>query len=758
MGLHTKRRSNAIHTAALEVLEARRMLASIEGNVWNDTDNDGLRDFFENPVPGLTIFIDPNKNNRLDAGETTTVTDARGFYRFDDLPVVPFDPATGTGGTTYNIAHVPFLDDDGTQIPISQTSPGVTGRSNVQSAFDIEIVYAGSNLSDDQKTLIESSVAVWEEVIIGDLPNVGGIDDLQITFFAEAVDGPLGILAFARPSAFRDPSVGNNLSDFQGNPVGLSSEGEITIDSADINASRAFVETVVHEIGHVVGIGSMWDNYLINRGTAGVSYIGEKGVEEYSRLFGQTFSSVPVEPQVEGHWDANALANEMMNPFSSGGFDLPPDADPLSALSRLTIGAMEDFGYKVNYGRAEPYGPFNIGPLPEDLLPELGFVPFEITSFLRTTDEVVDDANFGVRFNSKPDPFFLTAGPAIATPGQPLRLLVEFNTVENPKTTGDSDYRDSVFQFNFYRESNGLPGVQTSVDVARGTVSEPDELLAQDASATDGYELTIDTTGQPLGEQIFYARAFDEGFFVRDRLVTVDFVPLQTVPAKPESLRAIGTDGRTIQLNWIDASTNENGFVLDVSTSPNFDVPDDITRQYLPAQEGTGPYTFEFDVVQGELTTRYFRVRSFNTGGSSLFAGRVTARTLSRLEVLVDNEDESRVRNIGGWSRIIDRGNSTNLTYLSGTSGFVEYDPSLAATTDFFVFLRNPSINTPGRVLVSVIGEGGTAIHEVEINQAASAGSDVQIGRFRLGPNSFVRLTHVSGTARADTVRFLPAG
>ena len=741
--------------ARLEPLEQRRMLATVEGNVWNDVDNDSFRDFFEEPIEGLTIFIDANKNAALDDGEQSTVTDEEGLYRFTDLPVVPFDVETGTGGTAYNIAHVPFLDQAQTQ-PISQTSPGVTGRSNVASAFDIEIVYADNNLNEAQKTLVESAVAVWEEVIIGDLPNVGDIDDLRITVFSQGVDGPSGILAFARPTGFRSPDIGNDLIDFQGNPVGLSHSGEITIDIADISFSRAFVETVAHEIGHVVGIGSMWDGLLINRGSPGVAYIGENGVEEYGRLFDQNFSSVPVQPQVEGHWDANALFAELMNPFSIGGDDLPPDSDPVSALSRLTIAAMEDFGYKVNYGRSEAYGPFNIGPLPEDLVPEVGFVPFQITAFLRTADEVLADANFGVRFNDRPRPFHLTAGPLIAAPGQGVRLLVELDTLEDPDFNGDGDYRDSVTQINFYQETNGQEGVQTSVDVARGLATSADLLLFEDGDATDGYEFTVDSTGQGIGDQLYYARAFDEGYFARDRLINVTFVPIQSVPAKPGNIQAIGLDRDSILVNWIDNSTNENGFLLQVSKSENFDVPDDVTNFYLPAQEGTGVYSHEHFVFEGELNTRHFRVRSFNTGGSSPFAGRVTARTLSRNEVLVDNESLGKVRNNGNWETIFDRANSTNLTYLRGTSGFVEYDPAVTAVGDYFVFLRNPNTTEAGRITVSVFSNEGTLLGSVEIDQAARSGSDVQIGRFRLGPESFVRIEHLSGAARADTVRFLP--
>ncbi|NER31935.1 MAG: hypothetical protein F6J89_31105, partial [Symploca sp. SIO1C4] len=35
--------------------------------------------------PGVTIYLDSNNNGSLDAGEPSTVTDAKGFYQFEDL-------------------------------------------------------------------------------------------------------------------------------------------------------------------------------------------------------------------------------------------------------------------------------------------------------------------------------------------------------------------------------------------------------------------------------------------------------------------------------------------------------------------------------------------------------------------------------------------------------------------------------------------------------------------------------------------------
>jgi hypothetical protein len=91
-------------------------------------------------------------------------------------------------------------------------------------------------------------------------------------------------------------------------------------------------------------------------------------------------------------------------------------------------------------------------------------------------------------------------------------------------------------------------------------------------------------------------------------------------------------------------------------------------------------------------------------------------------------------------------------------SGFVEYDPALSNKGEYFVFLRNPDVTDAGSITVSVLGPTGTLLGSVVVDQAASRGSESQIGRFNLAPGSFVRIEHLSGVARADTVRFLPVG
>jgi uncharacterized delta-60 repeat protein len=60
--------------------------SQISGSEFNDVNLNGKRDTGDAGLAGRTIFIDKNHNGRLDAGETSTLTDANGNYQFAHLP------------------------------------------------------------------------------------------------------------------------------------------------------------------------------------------------------------------------------------------------------------------------------------------------------------------------------------------------------------------------------------------------------------------------------------------------------------------------------------------------------------------------------------------------------------------------------------------------------------------------------------------------------------------------------------------------
>ena len=61
------------------------ILGEINGYKWHDLNENGLFDADESGIEGWTIYLDDNQNNQLDADETSTVTDANGFYSFSGL-------------------------------------------------------------------------------------------------------------------------------------------------------------------------------------------------------------------------------------------------------------------------------------------------------------------------------------------------------------------------------------------------------------------------------------------------------------------------------------------------------------------------------------------------------------------------------------------------------------------------------------------------------------------------------------------------
>ena len=60
-------------------------MALIRGIVWNDTNQNQVRDIDEAGVDSVTMFLDENGNGFIDEGEDTSTTDADGNYLFDNL-------------------------------------------------------------------------------------------------------------------------------------------------------------------------------------------------------------------------------------------------------------------------------------------------------------------------------------------------------------------------------------------------------------------------------------------------------------------------------------------------------------------------------------------------------------------------------------------------------------------------------------------------------------------------------------------------
>ncbi|MEA5593183.1 Calx-beta domain-containing protein, partial [Rivularia sp. UHCC 0363] len=90
--------------------------AEFSGSIWDDIDNDGVRDAGEFGVAGRTVYIDDNQNGVLDSGEKSTITDSSGNYTFTNInpgtykvnqvlpsPWIPTFPQELQGKETYKL-------------------------------------------------------------------------------------------------------------------------------------------------------------------------------------------------------------------------------------------------------------------------------------------------------------------------------------------------------------------------------------------------------------------------------------------------------------------------------------------------------------------------------------------------------------------------------------------------------------------------------------------------------------------------------
>ena len=231
----------------------------------------------------------------------------------------------------------------------------------IQSAYKIEVRFLGG-LSASQKSAFKKAADRWSRVIIGDLPSVlvGGevIDDLLIEAQGVDIDGVGQILGQAGPTNLRPANAGASAL--------LPAKGIMSFDTADLASMEAdgtLVDVITHEMGHVIGIGTIWEDkgLLIGKGTSNPRFTGTNAKRVYGQLRGTGPTQVPVENTGglgtrDGHWRESVFKKELMSGFIS---------EAHNPLSRLTVASLQDLGYRVSLSAAEPYALPNLRAIAE---------------------------------------------------------------------------------------------------------------------------------------------------------------------------------------------------------------------------------------------------------------------------------------------------------------------------------------------------------------------------------------------------------
>ena len=201
----------------------------------------------------------------------------------------------------------------------------------------------------EQKAVFEEAAGRWESIILKDVPSVTGtlpsafvgfppvvengtIDDIIIEVVLAPIDGPGAILGQAGPVYIR-------------NVDNLPVSGVMFFDVEDLAVLEEydlFYEVIVHEMGHVLGIGTLWnfERELVLANSQGYPYFNGKFGHLFWRLEGGR-NFLPVEADggpgtAFSYWDEEIMGNELMTGYINLGEN---------PLSTITAGSLKDLGY-----------------------------------------------------------------------------------------------------------------------------------------------------------------------------------------------------------------------------------------------------------------------------------------------------------------------------------------------------------------------------------------------------------------------------
>lgn len=322
---------------------------------------------------------------RLRAGSAGASVDVSSYFRDPDGDSLTYSAAVDRSG-------VVSVGTSGSSVSAEPVGPGqaavvvtATDRSGLGARLSLPVSVSGASPGDFDIDLIlkgevptsvrwafDRAVEYWSAILAAtELPDVpvsgdlvlgclgitahgfqGSVDDLLIVARAGSIDGERGVIARAAVCGVRQGQGG----------LPFLGAVEFDADDAEWMTSRDLYEVILHEIGHVLGIGTLWSRFGLLRnpsleveGIPDTHFAGPLAIGAFDQVGGTSYThgeKVPVENRRsfgsgDSHWRDWVFDHELMSPTQNVGV-----ADPLSAV---TIQSLADLGYAVDVGLAEAY-------------------------------------------------------------------------------------------------------------------------------------------------------------------------------------------------------------------------------------------------------------------------------------------------------------------------------------------------------------------------------------------------------------------
>lgn len=306
-----------------------------------------VKDANGNVMVGQTVVFAVTAGNGVVASPVAT-TNSQGIATSGTWTL---GSAAGSNTVEARVGSIAPVRFDATATISNTTPPPPTSTS----PYAITIRYLAT-ASARQQQAVTNAIRRWESVITRDVMGIPvnaaadacwegqpaineRVDDILIFVELIEIDGAGKILGEAGPCYVRSDN-------------GLPVVGHLKLDAADLRQMESYGtldDVVLHEIGHVLGIGTLWPDkgLLQGSGSADPSFLGANAISAY-RTMGGMLAVVPVENTGgtgtrDGHWRESVFGNELMTGWVNNSNN---------PLSEMTIGSLIDMGYSADAAAA----------------------------------------------------------------------------------------------------------------------------------------------------------------------------------------------------------------------------------------------------------------------------------------------------------------------------------------------------------------------------------------------------------------------